>query len=277
MTGNAREFLRKFGVVPKKDFGQNFLTDVQVTLSIAEIAVPKGEEGTGADVVELGAGTGELTQALLDRGARVVAVERDRDLVPLLVDRFADPIAAGKLKVVEGDAKTVPWTVEGSTGKLILVGNLPYQITGPLLERATREAARFTRVVFMVQEEVADRMRAQPGGKVYGALSVFAQAAFTVEKVRRVGQSSFFPPPRVGSAVVRLTPRKERIEETDAFRALVHAGFMERRKTLRNAWSRVLGDQANRVAEASGISLDARGETLSAEQFAKAAEALTGG
>ena len=271
MSGGARDFLRTHNVLPKKSFGQNFLTDATVTESIAEITV-KGE--AKARVTELGAGTGELTSALLARGATVLAIERDRDLMPLLEKRFEQEIAAGRLRVVEGDAKTAPWVEEGDGGvPRILVGNLPYQITGPLLERATHEVAQFSRVVFMVQEEVADRLRAKPSTKAYGALSVFAQAAFVVEKVRRVGQSSFFPPPRVGSAVVRLTPRVPPIEETDALRAVVHGAFGERRKTLRNAWSRTLGEHAAAVAEAAGVSLDARGETLGPEEFARVADA----
>ena len=263
MTHDARSALRAAGLTPKKSFGQNFLVAPDVTRRIAAAAVPEGEAGT--TVVEVGAGTGALTVELALRAARVIAIERDRDLVPLL--RATVP---SHVEVVEADAKTF----ECPSG-VVLVGNLPYQLTGPLLERATAMASRLVRVVFMVQREVAERLVASPGTKAYGALTVFVRAAFDVERVMRVGAGAFFPRPAVDSAVVLLTPRAERIEESDRFRSLVHAAFEQRRKTLRNAWRAIAPPPVvAAAAETAGISLDARGETLSVAEFAAMARAL---
>jgi 16S rRNA (adenine1518-N6/adenine1519-N6)-dimethyltransferase len=247
--------------------------------AIAEACVPGAEVGK-ARVVEIGAGTGALTAQLLARAGHVVAIERDRDLVPLLGQAFDAEVRAEKLEIIEADAQGVDY--EALLGDAtpdsprVLCGNLPYQITGRLLERAIRSAAHVERVVVMVQEEVADRLVAAPGTKAYGALTVFVRAAFDVARVMRVTRGSFHPPPDVTSAVVRLTPtRPSRAEETETFRAVVKAAFSARRKTLRNAWS-TLGPSA-KIAEAAamaGISLDARGETLDVDAFARMARRL---
>ncbi|HEY2513336.1 MAG TPA: rRNA adenine dimethyltransferase family protein, partial [Polyangiaceae bacterium] len=158
----------------------------------------------------------------------------------------------------------------------VLCGNLPYQITGRLLQLAVKHAAHVDRVIFMVQDEVAERLVAGPGTKDYGALTVFVQAAFDVTRLFKVSRGSFHPPPDVTSSIVRLVPaRPPRAEETPTFRALVKGAFGARRKTLRNAWSGVApADVIARVAAEAGISLDARGETLSVDSYARAAAAL---
>lgn len=267
---NVRDVLRRTGLAPKKSFGQNFLDAPAVCEAIAGACVHDGEVGR-YPVVEWGAGLGSLTEALVPRARRVIAVERDRDLVPTLGELFAPAIAAGALEVVEGDAQTVPLPAE----PFVLAGNLPYQITGQLLRRATEHRERLVRAVFMVQLEVADRVCARPDDDAYGALSVFAQAAFRVSRVRKVPPGAFVPPPRVHSAVIALDPREEAIDETDAFRKVVSAAFAARRKTLRNAWA-TLGprDLLQRMAEAAGTGLDARGEVLTAERFAAASRVL---
>jgi len=281
VSTDARAILRRVGLAPKKSFGQNFLVSPHVVDAIARACVPDGEMGR-ARVLELGAGLGVLTSALAKRAASVVAVERDRDLVPILGEELAPEIASGRVRIVEGDAQAVdPHELLGApdpTSPRVLAGNLPYQITGRLLERAVAHADALDRVVFMVQLEVADRLSASPGTKEYGALTVFVRAAFRVQKLFDVSRGSFHPPPEVTSAVVMLEPHRPRIaEETDVFRALVKGAFGARRKTLRNAWSRVA--EPARIAEAAaaaGISLDARGETLDVEAFARMAAALGG-
>jgi len=279
MTRDPRSVLREAGLSPKKSFGQNFLVAESVVRAIAAACVPDAEVGH-ARVVEIGAGTGALTAALLDRAKHVVAIERDRDLVPLLARTFEVEIAAGKLTLVEGDAQTVDYEAllgeAADDSPRVLCGNLPYQITGSLLERAVNSAARLERVVVMVQEEVADRILASPGNKIYGALTVFVRAAFDVARVMKVSRGSFHPAPDVTSAVIRLSPvRPPRALETDTFRRVVKAAFGARRKTLRNAWS-ALAPAADvaRIAESCGVSLDARGETLDVTAFARVASAL---
>ena len=278
MTGDARTVLRRSGLTPKKSFGQNFLVSQHTVDAIAAACIPDSEVGR-ARVLELGAGTGALTRARALRARSVVAVERDRDLVPVLAEELAD-LPEGRVRIVEGDAQAVdPRELLGAAdadSPRVLCGNLPYQITGRLLERAVVNADDVERVVFMVQLEVADRLAADPGSKTYGALTVFVRAAFRCAKILTVGPGSFHPPPDVTSAVIRLEPeRPRRAVETETFRAVVKGAFGTRRKTLRNAWRGVAPlDVIAAAAAKAGVSLDARGETLSVDQFAAMAEAL---
>lgn len=273
---DPRRALERAGLSAKKSFGQNFLVASHVVESIAAACVPDAEIGK-AHVVELGAGTGALTRALSQRAARVIAVERDRDLVPVLNEELGGEIAAGKVTIVEGDAQAVvAKELAGDVHPLVLCGNLPYQITGRLLERAVAQADDLDRAVFMVQLEVAERLAAEPGSKIYGALTVFTRAAFRTRKLFNVSPGSFHPPPDVTSAIISFQPeRPRRAAETATLRALVKGAFMMRRKTLRNAWSGVApASQIAAAAERAGISLDARGETLDVDAFARMAAAL---
>jgi 16S rRNA (adenine1518-N6/adenine1519-N6)-dimethyltransferase len=263
---DPRAVLRRTGLAPKRSFGQNFLVSPHVVAAIADACA-------GENVIELGAGTGALTRELAKRAKRVVAVERDRDLVPVLREELAE---YSHVEIVEGDAAAIDPSALVPEPR-ILCGNLPYQITGRLVELATIHADALARVVFMVQLEVAERLAAEPGTKAYGALSVFVGAAFEVKKLFEVSPGSFHPPPEVTSAVVQLTPRQPRLaEETDLFRALVKGAFGARRKTLKNAWAKVgPADRVAAAAEAAGIALDRRGETLSVSDYATMARELS--
>jgi 16S rRNA (adenine1518-N6/adenine1519-N6)-dimethyltransferase len=264
------ERLRDRGLRPKKSFGQNFLADQHAARAIAEAATTP----PGGTVLEIGAGLGALTRPLLERAARVVAIERDRDLVPILREELAAEEQEGRFSLIEADAAAVEWLAVLASGPRphVVAGNLPYQITGRLLELATRASASIDRAVFMVQAEVAERLVAPPGGDAYGALSVFAQAAFGVSRLLTVKAGAFYPRPEIDSAVVVLEPgRPPRAAETDAFREAVRAAFAARRKTLRNAWKGLYGwskDELDAHAAAAGVDLDRRGETLSVEEFA---------
>jgi len=275
---DSRVLLRESGLAPKKSFGQNFLVDAHAVQSIARASVPDAEVGR-AIVVELGAGLGALTAELLARGRHVIAVERDRDLVPVLASTFADEVEKGALAIQEADAKTIDlatiFQMAGEGESRVLCGNLPYQITGALIERAVQSAAFIDRAVFMVQREVADRLLASPSSKEYGALTVFTRAAFDVRRVLNVGRGCFYPSPDVTSTVVEFVPcRPARAAETDTFRALVKGAFGTRRKTLRNAWSSLGGERIARAAESAGIDLGLRGETLDVTAFARMTVAL---
>jgi 16S rRNA (adenine1518-N6/adenine1519-N6)-dimethyltransferase len=254
---------------PKKSFGQHFLTDKSAARVIAEAATPT----PGGTVLEIGPGKGVLTDYLLQRAGRVVAIERDRELIPYLQTAYSDELAQGKLVLIEDDAASADWSaaLAQGPGPHSIAGNIPYNITGRLLEIAAKHAHEVEAVVFLVQKEVADRMAAPPDSEPYGALSVVLQAAFVVERIRLVRRGAFFPPPKVESAVVRMTPRRPpRAEETPAFRELVKRAFTARRKTLRNAWKGVFGWSAEELtarAQAAAVSLDVRGETLSVEDF----------
>ena len=269
--------LRAHGFSPKKRFGQNFLTDVHASRAIAEAATTP----TGGTVLEIGPGLGALTKHLVERAAKVVAVEYDREILPLLTEELPEPLADGRLAILSADALTIDWLAPIKDGPRphAIAGNLPYLITGRLIERATQLADDIDRAVFMVQLEVAERLIAGPGTDAYGALSVFVQAAFEVKKVITVRGGAFFPRPNVDSAVVLLVPhRPRRAVETKAFQTVVKAAFGMRRKTLRNTWKGMFGwskEELSANAVSAGISLDARGETLGVEAFARMA-ALAG-
>jgi 16S rRNA (adenine1518-N6/adenine1519-N6)-dimethyltransferase len=270
---SPKAVLQSHGLRAKRQFGQNFLCDARLAARISQWATTPAE-GT---VVEIGAGLGALTLPLLARAARVVAIERDRDLIAALRLELAAPIAEGRLVLVEADAKTVDLTALFRDTPLprVVAGNLPYQITGPLLEKTAASRPLIQRAVLMVQLEVADRIVAEPGSASYGALSVFIQAQYEARRALVVRRGAFYPQPKVDSAVVLLDPLSPPIaEETTTFRTVVKAAFAQRRKKLRNAWrglmSGSLADLAA-AAERAGVDLDARGESLTVEQFARMA------
>lgn len=271
----AKQLLERHRLAPKSSFGQNFLEDRHLVEKLADLCAP-----SGASVLELGAGLGALTRPLLERAARVIAVERDRDLVPVLASEFASELEAGKLTLREADAKGIDVAAElgGFPQPRVMCGNLPYNITGPLIEKAVHAAPVLSKAVFLVQLEVADRLAAKAGDEDYGALSVFVQAAYQVERALVIRRGAFYPQPRVDSAVVVFTPHAEPIaRETPMFRALVRGAFAQRRKKLRNAWHSLperTPEQVALAAERSGIDLDSRGETLSVRDFARMAEEL---
>lgn len=271
-----RALLDRYGLRPKHPFGQNFLADQNIARKIAELATSP----PGGTVVEIGAGLGALTRPLLERAARVIAIERDRDLVPALRVELQGDLDAGRLALVEADAKRVDYAalLDGAARPRVVAGNLPYQLTGPLLELSVGLAGTIDRAVYMVQLEVADRLASDAGGEAYGALTVFMKAAFTVERAFVVRRGAFHPQPNVDSAVVVLTPKRPPVsDETPLFRAVVKGAFGQRRKTLRNAWKGLPGTDAQgiaRAAAASGIDLDARGETLDVAAFARMATEL---
>lgn len=277
MLPSPRQLLERYGLRPKHSFGQNFLSDPRLLQKVANAITSGLEPDDDIHILELGAGLGALTAALLAQGFRVTAIERDRELIPALSELFESEIAAGKLRLIEADAKSANYEelLAGST-RPILAGNLPYQITGPLLEKAITSPIAWERVVFLVQKEVADRLVAAPNSEAYGALSVYCQARFRAERVLVLSGGAFYPPPRVESALVRFVPHAELVaRETPLFRRVVSSAFAARRKTLRNAWKGLAAPEVlAQVAKEVGISLDLRGETLGVEAFAALTRAL---
>lgn len=233
--------------------GQHFLRDPKILARIADAL----DARPGESVIEIGPGKGALTQELLARGLRVVAIEKDRGLAAALDIR-------DDLKVVTGDALEIDWHVF-SANKVI--GNIPYYITSPLIAKALTPPIP-KRVVFLVQAEVADRLAAKPGSKTYGALSVGVQAVCRVEKLFTVAAGAFRPPPRVDSAVVRLTPLAEplvRPDEVGSFRVFVTGCFSKRRKQLKNAVPGLTESDWVSV----GLDATMRPERLSPEAFVR--------
>jgi 16S rRNA (adenine1518-N6/adenine1519-N6)-dimethyltransferase len=271
---SPKALLERYGLRPKYSFGQNFLADERLAARIAEACAAQG-----GSVIELGSGLGALTRPLLASGVSyVLAVERDRDLVPALAQELAAEVEAGRLAILEEDAKRVDFTtaLEGRPRPHVVAGNLPYQITGPLLEKAVHAAPSIERAVFLVQLEVADRMAAAADSDSYGALSVFAQRAFVVERAFVIKRGAFYPQPNVDSAVVTLVPRGAG-PETQAFRNVVRLAFQQRRKQLKNAWASLGADRGvdlSAAAARAGIDLSARGESLSVADFQRMAEEL---
>jgi 16S rRNA (adenine1518-N6/adenine1519-N6)-dimethyltransferase len=271
---SPKALLERYGLRPKYSFGQNFLADERLAARIAETCA-----AAGGSVVELGAGLGALTRPLLASGVSfVLAVERDRDLVPALAQELAHDVESGRLQILEQDAKSVDFTsvLAGRPAPHVIAGNLPYQITGPLLEKAVHAAPSIQRAVFLVQLEVAERLSAAPGTDSYGALSVFAQRAFKVERAFIIRRGAFYPQPNVDSAVVTLEPLGAG-PETEAFRQVVRRAFEQRRKTLKNCWSGLFGGRGldlNAAASRARIDLSLRGETLSVADFERIAQEL---
>jgi 16S rRNA (adenine1518-N6/adenine1519-N6)-dimethyltransferase len=267
---DPRAVLARHGLRAKRGYSQNFLISQRAVDTIAAATVIDAD----MVVVELGAGLGTLTSALLRAGTRVIAIERDPDMLRVLEAE----LGAYRLEVRREDAAALDYAalaqqIGGPPG---VAGNLPYAITGPILRNLVEHRRSLAHAVVMVQREVRNRLVAQPGTGDYGALTVFTQAAFAVDTVLKLGAGAFHPRPRVESAVVRLKPRAVPLaEETPAFRRTVRAAFQSRRKTLRNALATTTAPAlASRALTAAGIDPDRRGETLSVQEFACLAAAL---
>lgn len=249
----------------RKRFGQNFLTDARALRRIADALALEGPE----TVIEIGPGKGALTDELMDRCARLVGIEIDRDLVAFLAERYKD---RPSVEIISADVLDVDLAAVAG-GPYVLVGNVPYYVTTPIIFHALR-APRPVRSVFLVQREVADRLVAGAGTEAYGALSVNVQLVADVEFVGAVGAGAFFPRPAVESAIVRFTPRSAGHAATDdeeGLRAFVIGCFGQRRRQLPRAVRTVSGLGAVAAAEAvaeSGLDPLQRPEDVTPAGFA---------
>lgn len=258
---------------PRKRFGQHFLADVRSLERIVEALAP----AAGDTVVEIGPGRGALTDLLVPRCSRLLAVEIDRDLVRHLRDRYA---AQPGVEVIEGDALETDWAARAGPSYL-LAGNLPYYITTPLIFRIL-ETPRPRRAVLLVQREVAARLVAGPGSSEYGALTVNVQVAAAVRVVSRVAAGAFHPRPSVDSAIVLVTPLERPLlgaDEEAPFRRFVQASFGMRRKQLIRVLreiQRVGAGEISSLLSALGLDPAARPEVLRPVEFVRLFRALTG-
>ncbi len=267
---SPRLLLEKYGLRAKKSWGQNFLGDEEILDHIARLAV----EAAGERVVELGAGLGHLTARLLARGAAVIAVERDRDLAAVLRGELGETV-----QLIEADAARLDYRPLACGGKLVVVGNLPYHLTSPILFGLLDQVDLVARAVFLLQREVAERLAAKPGTKDWGLLSVLLQYRAEVSLERRVPAGAFLPPPKVESALLRIGfgPPRSPVSDERRFRRLVKAGFAQRRKVLANslAAAGIAPEEQMAVALAtSGVDARRRGETLTVEEWAALDRAL---
>jgi 16S rRNA (adenine1518-N6/adenine1519-N6)-dimethyltransferase len=267
---DPRPFLQRHGLRPKDSFGQNFLIAPPVAESIARAVDPRA----GETVVEIGTGPGTIARMVAPRARRVIAIERDRDMVAALA---ADTLAAN-IEVLETDAAQFDYRAQCEAEPTALVGNLPYQITGKLIRAFLAPPVRWRVAVIMVQKEVALRLCAEPNGDDWGVLSVFTQAACTVERVCDASPRCFHPAPRVVSTVVALRPREVPLaEETKAFQRVVHALFAARRKTTLNGLGPACpkGREGAKAALArAGIDGQRRPETLSITELRRLTESI---
>ena len=242
--------------------GQHFLTDRRALARIVDTLALTGAE----TVVEIGPGGGALTELLLPRAKRVVAIELDESLAAQLRTRFPD------LTVIHADVLDVALAGAAGSAPFVLAGNIPYYITTPILFHAL-EPPMPQRSVFLVQREVAERVVAEPGSKIYGALSVNIQAVATPRLIARVPPGAFSPPPKVDSAILLIEPRADPLvapADQAAFSEMVIAAFGLRRKQMRRV-IRTLADlppdEAERILFAAGIDAESRPETLTPGEF----------
>lgn len=262
-----RELLRRYGLSARHSWGQNFLHEVRIHDAIVEAA----GLGPGSRVVEIGAGLGTLTDRLLETGAEVWAIERDRDLCGVL---RAELGARPGFRLHEADAVKFDYSSarDEQRPRPPIIGNLPYQLTGPLLFALLAHDASTGPWIIMVQEEVADRLCAEPGSRTYGGVTAMLSRVRSIATVCRAPRGCFVPAPRVDSAVIRLdplpSPRGE-VADAEGYRVLVRTAFQRRRKVLSNALSALAPrEQVLAWCAAAGVDPRIRPERLGPEEFA---------
>lgn len=260
----------------KKSLGQNFLVDRNIQLKIVEAL----GAGPGDEVLEIGPGTGALTRHLAGAVRRLVAVELDDELVASLRQEFS---GAPGVEIIHADALRLDLDdVVEDVARLKVVGNIPYNITSPLIFWLLERTPRPARIVLMIQKEVADRILAEPGAKAYGALSVGVRTVAEIERLFLVRRGSFRPVPDVDSAVIRITPAQPpplTAQEERDLRALTRASFSWRRKQLQKILRAAPGyelsaDEVAAVGRAAEVDTDARPEALPPEAFIRLARSL---
>ena len=265
------DLVKRHGFKFTKSLGQNFLIDDNIVDKI----VAGAGIGPSDKIIEVGPGIGTLTREMASRAGALMAVEIDKNLIPILADTLGD---FENVKIVNEDI--IKADIRGlidenlSGGPVKLVANLPYYITTPIIMRLLEEDINVTDIVVMVQKEVAERMNAQPGGKDFGALSVAVQFYCDTEIVAKVPRHLFVPQPNVDSIVIALRVRPERkyrVDNEDLFFKVAKAAFGQRRKTLLNSiasMGNLSKDMVKEALEEAGIDPKRRGETLSLDEFA---------
>jgi len=266
-----RETIEQYGLGAKKSLGQHFLLDLNITRKIARLAAVEA----GETVLEIGPGPGGLTRALLDAGARVSAVERDRRCLEALAELGRH--YPGQLVVTEADALRVDETaLAGAAVPVKIVANLPYNISTELLLKWLKAGpALWSVMALMFQKEVADRILAGPGSRTYGRLSVMAQAASRPSRGFDLPARAFTPPPKVASSVVLFHPPREDPGALGALETVTQAAFSQRRKMLRSSLKGVFGAALGPALDKAGARETQRAEELSVAQFRSLARALT--
>jgi 16S rRNA (adenine1518-N6/adenine1519-N6)-dimethyltransferase len=274
---SPKRILEERGLRPRKRFGQNFLVDARFAARVAQ-TVPEGSA-----IIEIGGGTGVLTEALLGRARLLTVLEIDRDLVPVLRERFEGD---SRITVCETDALAydVASALAAWAPPRAVCGNLPYNITTPLIEKIIAAGATWECAVLMVQREYAQRLTARAGTPEYGSLTVFVEYHCRARRLCDVGAGAFYPAPAVASSIVILEPVKPEArrarDETLLFK-LIRAAFAQRRKMMVNSVISALGEDAPTremlvsAMHAAGIAPDVRAERVALEGYLGIADALT--
>lgn len=277
-TSTIHDIQQQFGFRLSKSLGQNFLVDKNIRDKIVEDSM------IGPDdlVIEIGPGVGVLTQLLAAKANKVIAIEIDRNLIPILQETLAE---YPNTEIVNEDVLRCDLNqlvaANHPKGAVRFVGNLPYYITTPIIMKILEDRVPADSITIMVQKEVADRLMASPGRKAYGAITCSVQYYCQVVKVASAPRDVFYPKPNVDSVVLRLDIRKEspvKLNEEAAFFATIKAGFGQRRKTLHNAITGLYGmdkKTAGSVLEKAGIEASRRAETLNIQEFATLANRIT--
>ncbi len=277
---NTIEIIQKYEFMFQKKFGQNFLIDTHVLEKIISSAGVTKEDC----VLEIGPGIGTMTQYLAENARQVVAVEIDKNLIPILGETLAgyDNVTVINEDILKVDIKEI--AEKYNDGRPIkVVANLPYYITTPIIMGLFESGVPIDNITVMVQKEVADRMQEGPGSKDYGALSLAVQYYAEPEIVANVPPNCFIPRPNVGSAVIRLTRHKEmpvQVKDAEHMFRIIRASFNQRRKTLQNGLNNspeipYTKEKILAAIEQMGLPATVRGEALSLEQFAQLSDILS--
>ncbi|MBU5273024.1 16S rRNA (adenine(1518)-N(6)/adenine(1519)-N(6))-dimethyltransferase RsmA [Staphylococcus caprae] len=272
----TRALLDQYGFNFKKSLGQNFLVDVNIINKIIEAS--QIDETTG--IIEVGPGMGSLTEQLAKHAKKVMSFEIDQRLIPVLNDTLSpyDNVTIINEDILKADIGKAVNTYLNDCDKIMVVANLPYYITTPILLNLMQQDIPIDGYVVMMQKEVGERLNASVGTKAYGSLSIVAQYYTETSKVLTVPKSVFMPPPNVDSIVVKLMQREEPlvdIDDEEAFFKLAKAAFAQRRKTINNNYQNFFKDGKQYKSsilnwlENAGIDPKRRGETLTIQDFAK--------
>lgn len=271
---DTKFILKKYHITANKKLGQNFLINDEVINGIVEASNIQKEDL----VIEIGPGLGTLTSELLENAGKVIAIELDENMLPILNDRFKlyDNFELLNEDVLKVDLNKLISENMGGLSKAKVVANLPYYITTPIIMKLLEDKLNIESITVMVQKEVADRITAKPGDKLSGSITYSVDYYAEAEKIVFVDKSSFIPAPEVDSEVIKLQIREEpkvHVENEELFFKVIKASFMQRRKTLLNGLnnSGIIKDKESlkEILQKLGLSVDIRGEKLTIEQFAE--------
>lgn len=276
---DTKFILKKYHIQANKKLGQNFLINDEVINGIVEASNIQKDDL----VIEIGPGLGTLTSELLEHAGKVIAIELDENMIPILNDRFKlyDNFKLLNEDVLKVDLNKLISENMGGLSKAKVVANLPYYITTPIIMKLLEDKLNIESITVMVQKEVADRITAKPGDKLSGSITYSVDYYAEAEKIVFVDKSSFIPEPEVDSEVIKLQIREEpkvHVENEELFFKVIKASFMQRRKTLLNGLSNsgIIKDKERlkEILQKLGLSIDIRGEKLTIEEFAELANLI---